>query len=419
MSPYGSGYYFHAQKPPTLCPVPGGQYDQWVADHQTGWELIAPPAMECAGNVAFRGSKAIASAGDATDGFISVRWLAQYWHYPDVPKWDFDVDSYEWDSKMDMWKHERAQCWSDSGFSVPIPTTVEACASHALISARTILAMGRSSRAYKYSVSYENVDVGSCSVETGTFRFKYNELEVFQQLVDLDYWDPAYRNIAGNAYIDAACNLPRTSNNSLQNLIEVIDGVKSLASGNLGKSAVDFVRSNAFSKAKNAWLAYRYSYNTTKMDLQEYKSLYSRLANLHQTGNFVTRGQFRFGGIFARCSFKVPISSVIPHDFEEFMHTSGFYLKAADVWDDIPFSFIVDWFVQLGDILSHFDDAGQAAEVRPADVWYSFTTSYDDQIIYFRVPGEPIWNVPFLDWNTGTSTKVSAMRIADTISLFT
>lgn len=418
LSPSGSGPYFHAQKPPTLKPFPNGSYDQWMDSHR-GWKLINPPTMECAGLLTFSKGHPSFSAGSATDGYIAVWWNASGHRPPLNAEWSLLVRSYEWDGSRGEWKCESARCVPGEGCDTLLPNSIEACAQHALISAHTMIAMGRSTGDYRYSMRYHSNHFDSCTVITDDFNFKHNELEVFEEITDLGYWRQSYRSIAGNAYIDAARNLPKTSNNSLQNLVEVINLIRSIKSGNLGKSAVNFVKSNTFSKVKNAWLAYRYSYKTTQMDLQEYKDLYSRLANLRNGGNLVTHGQFSYRGIFARCSFKVPVDSVVPDNLKELLHTSGFYLKAADVWDDIPFSFIVDWFTQFGDVLSHVDDAGQAAEVRPAGVWYSFTTSYDDQITYFRVPGVPIWNVPFLDWNTGTSTNVKAMRIADTISLFT
>jgi hypothetical protein len=250
------------------------------------------------------------------------------------------------------------------------------------------------------------------------FNFKLNEYNDFQCIRDLDLIPDKLRMIAGNAYINACQNLPKTANNTLQNVIEVIDLIRSIKSGNLGKAAASFIDSSAYEGAKSAWLMYRYQYNTTKMDFEEYKNLIYRLKDLQGLSKITIHGEFAWGGYQCRCSFDVNACDFIPHTLNEFLRASGLYFKTADIWDDIPFSFIVDWFLHLGDALTWLDTHEDAWNVRPSNVWYSWETSYDDQICYIRAPGEPIVNAPYLQYNIGSSAKVKAMRFADVISIF-
>lgn len=250
------------------------------------------------------------------------------------------------------------------------------------------------------------------------FNFKLNEYEDFSYIRDLDVIPTKLRWIAGNAYINACQNLPKTANNTLQNVIEVINAIRSIKSGNLGKAAKSFLSSSAYEGAKSAWLMYRYQYNTTKMDFEEYKDLTYRLKNLQQIPKITIHGDFAWGGYQCRCSFDVNACDFIPHTLKEFLRAYGLYFKTADIWDDIPFSFIVDWFLHLGDVFTWLDAHEDAWNVRPSNVWYSWETSYDGQTCYIRASGEPIVNAPYLATNTSSSTKVKAMRFADVISIF-
>jgi hypothetical protein len=250
------------------------------------------------------------------------------------------------------------------------------------------------------------------------FNFKLNEYNHFECIRDLELIPDKLRFCAGNAYINACQNLPKTANNTLQNVVEVIDTIRSIKSGNLGKAAASFINSSAYEGAKSAWLMYRYQYNTTKMDFEEYKDLIFRLKDLQKLNKITIHGESAWGGYQCRCSFDVNACDFIPHTLNEFLRASGLYFKTADIWDDIPFSFIVDWFLHLGDVFTWLDTHEDAWNVRPSNVWYSWETSYDNQICYIRAPGEPIVNVPYLQQNSGSSAKVKAMRFADVISIF-
>jgi hypothetical protein len=402
ISPSGHGAYFHVQKPVTYAP--SGGIVPWVGVHIEGLCDEEDPRKQ------FTRIDYLRSDG------VTVIWAMAYWSWspggpyylatrieanyiPYVGWWPRSIS-------LDHWRRR-----DKLGKNSELLPALEAD----IASMPPVSSWDKGSWAWTIDVTRSV----SLRKEAPNFQFKYNELNDFELYNEFGLWTQRWRTLAGNAYINAAQNLPSTANNSIQNVVQIIDLIKDIKEGNLGRSARDFVKSNAFSKAKQAWLTYRYSYETTKLDLQEYRELTERIQSLRSMKKIETFGQFATEAAFCRCCFKVNVSDMIPHNFSEWLHSYGFYLKAADVWDDIPFSFMVDWFWHLGDLLEFFDASGEAAEVRPADIWYSFLTKYDNQTCYFRIPGEAITNVPFLDFNTGSSTKVKAMRIADTVSIFT
>lgn len=408
ISPSGAGSYFHAQKPVTYRSCNG--VVPWIGTQITGLSGISDPMKHR--------DQIYVWVADGTHFYSFMAWWSWYWESNtpyhlyvqgiclSVPEVRDYAPVYRKHISTNYRMTDRLGSNEDL-----VPAILDVIASLPPY-------ITWNSVADKDSARNEVIALDS-DVEPAHFQFKYNELNDFLMYDEFGLWTHRWRALAGNAYINAAQNLPSTANNSIQNVAQIIDLIKDIKEGNLGRSARDFVKSNALSKAKEAWLTYRYSYETTKLDLQEYRQLTERIQSLRSLSKIETFGQYASDAALCRCCFKVNVSDIVPHNFSEWLHTYGFYLKAADVWDDIPFSFMVDWFLHLGDLLEFFDASGEAAEVRPADVWYSFLTKYDNQTCYFRIPGEAITNVPFLDFNTGSSTKVKAMRIADTISIFT
>lgn len=114
----------------------------------------------------------------------------------------------------------------------------------------------------------------------------------------------------------------------------------------------------------------------------------------------------------------ITLADLVPKDLSAALRKAGFGMTLSNVWDMIPYSFVVDWFIGVSDVINWAESIGNMLELRPSDIWYSCTTKYDGQVTYFRVPGIFINNIPALVTND-TSGKTIAMRIGDSISLFT
>lgn len=115
-------------------------------------------------------------------------------------------------------------------------------------------------------------------------------------------------------------------------------------------------------KAANAWLAYRYAYCTTKSD---YETLHSHLSSswkAFQNWNKQSTYCMHATGASESTVYNMTVR-MSPHcwnDVETLWVKSkllGLQLNAVNVWDLVPFSFVVDWFLPIEDLLSVADDA--------------------------------------------------------------
>lgn len=217
-----------------------------------------------------------------------------------------------------------------------------------------------------------------------------------------------------SAYADAIENLPQAACNSIANLLEITDSLASLKAGRMDSILT------SLSDVGDDWLKYRYCYNTSKADLAEYATLTSRLGALAKTDKFRCFGQYRRNKKTFRCGFDLATQSVIPHDQLDWLMNYGFKLSPQNVWDMIPYSFIVDWFTHIGDILNTLENYATGLEAEPSNIWYSVTSAYPEHggVAYLRIPGTGVRHVlPSLHQNT-TSSRVFFMRAADTLALF-
>lgn len=119
----------------------------------------------------------------------------------------------------------------------------------------------------------------------------------------------------------------------------------------------------------------------------------------------------------------------VPSKWKAFMRLYGLNITPEVIWNAIPFSFVVDWFVGIGKYLSQFDDDPNLKvfvndycdsiktesiirEIRHKDAWYLQSTwtagnkGFDGQVVwewkrshYIRQPGMPEtgYALPVLD----------------------
>jgi hypothetical protein len=200
--------------------------------------------------------------------------------------------------------------------------------------------------------------------------------------------------------------------------IKIVSGlIKSLSTRSVGPLIRQIAKSG--SDPKKLWLTYRYSVKTTEADFNDLKDLTARLNDLSSfRGQTITlRGSYVNGEITYRCAATYKLSDVLPKNLTDKLATFGFRLDLANSWDLIPFSFIVDWFTGLGDLFADVDNLYLAHQYKPVSIWYSYETMYDNQQIYTRFPGPPLYTSPFTQVKE-TKTSTWLMRIADVLSIF-
>jgi hypothetical protein len=217
------------------------------------------------------------------------------------------------------------------------------------------------------------------------------------------------------AYVDACNELLNTEINSLANILEAADAIKGLCEllRDPAKGIVDLLKS--FKDPRDAWLMYRYSYSTTKADVSEYIELYSRLKQL---ATLVGKSVVAHGsdGNY-RCTIRIDVADILPSSVYDFLSIMGVKPSVQNVWDMVPYSFVVDWFVGISDVMQWFDNWTYAMTIEPTEIWFSSLEQTDHVRAYMRVRGRKL-NVPPTYGNISVSGKTWLFRLGDAISLF-
>lgn len=278
---------------------------------------------------------------------------------------------------------------------------------------------------YRWSHTYKNVistgwyPIRTVGWEEATFNYLQNEYQTFQAVTLLEIYLAPYATLWSSAYVDAVDKIPKISINAIEGVFDLIGFLRGLyatltdpigALRELSHNARDW---------GNDWLSYRYVYTTTKLDISEIKSgmrAISEINNLIKEEYSVT-GRAKDGLISVGVTATFKMCDIIPSSYEELFRQYGLTPSAYDLWDIIPFSFIVDWFAQLGDILENFGKFSNSLRFRPTRIWFTAVTEYQGQTTFFRVPGTRLSIPPKYEFRE-TSDKTLAMRITDFIAIF-
>jgi hypothetical protein len=231
------------------------------------------------------------------------------------------------------------------------------------------------------------------------------------------------RNATSNALADAMAGLPEVSANSVANVMELASGLPSIF--NAGAKGISGLLQKLrrgvkdLSDPRNAWLSWRYVYNTTKMDIQDYKDVTNRLTNLSGNPTFKVHGSGSGDGFSIRTvrQYRSADFNIIDYDTKRLLRTYGFQLDAYNMWDMVPFSFMVDWFTHVGPKLELARNWNRQYDFTATDVWYSYHEQLDHGYVYYRWHGvDP--TVPPSYVQHATSKRTITYRLADTVSIF-
>lgn len=244
---------------------------------------------------------------------------------------------------------------------------------------------------------------------------------------------------------------PLSETNNIANVKAIIDALKGMknpvnllmsAKSNLKKffkvdakdflsDAMSFVKDNvSVEKAQNAWLTYRYVYTTTKADIELHqKSMRTALSTMGDWFSTKTLHASGSSGDFVT-HMQVDMTSVADNLIQEIWQRSngfGLQLNATNIWDMIPFSFVVDWFLPIGDLCDRLDTAMNysSAQYSFSNICFSMKaskvveTSYGSFTVtkYVR---RPMSKSPSLSYSSDyePSLKTWIKRGIDSFSLF-
>lgn len=225
---------------------------------------------------------------------------------------------------------------------------------------------------------------------------------------------------------EALASLKFNSNN-IANILAGVELLKTVASPSSAFSkatrqlrSMDRTARGVKEVLSDKWLSYRYVYETTKSDIEEGIRL---ITQKDQSGTLLLRAGSQVGDNYA----SIKIATREP-DVTQYMALQKFGLEPSlyNGWDMIPFSFVVDWFVSIGDTFEQINNAQWAINYEPLSVVKSWTWkeyyegplgpcefSHYERIVTRDLP-------TFVPYSSGISTSGTTWfkRMLDTISLF-
>lgn len=213
-----------------------------------------------------------------------------------------------------------------------------------------------------------------------------------------------------DAYYKAIDKLPKLKQNLLANILDIVAALRSFKNGYKAiYSAKDL--------AASSWLAYRYAYSTTVSDLEEATNYIGRLYYLLDTEASVVRsyGTHLDGGAVYCCALECDFGALMSASLcEKLDKQYNLRLSATNVWDMIPYSFVVDWFLGIGDILEEIDLWLDSASIPVTKIWYSYKEDYvtptGSESVYFRWEGKAP-KLPFF-------TELHDSKSASSVTIF-
>lgn len=185
------------------------------------------------------------------------------------------------------------------------------------------------------------------------------------------------------AYIDAISNVPTAFGmGNAVNIIQLATALVKILGGIISGAGLSI---DSIGSLKDAWLGYRYEYSTTKADIEEAVSIASRIASL-RVDNIRCNGVAKRGNWTFRCSVHVNLANFTA--LQSSCERIGAQLDGYAIWDMVPFSFIIDWFIDIGGWLEHGRWAEMAHRLGPQTCWFSarceFTNSFGFHELYYH-----------------------------------
>lgn len=151
--------------------------------------------------------------------------------------------------------------------------------------------------------------------------------------------------------------------NTIANMLEIADGIKKVPAilSSLKSLVSELLK---YTNPADAWLAYRYAIMTTLSDVRAIMTslddALARAAALY-TGEwqraYATEHE-TVGSVSITRTLKILLASDIDNAIQQLwlmLHPLGLQINFATIWDIIPLSFVIDWFVSIGDYLETID----------------------------------------------------------------
>jgi hypothetical protein len=189
-------------------------------------------------------------------------------------------------------------------------------------------------------------------------------------------------NVAtATAFVNCINQLPSLMDqNNVANIIDILNTLRSFKDGLV-------IEKGAAKILSSAWMGYRYAYGTTKADIQEISDLADRLYALKDASHIRARGTaWTPDGWKVRCALR--ISNDEFNGLFDKCEKWGLKLNGYALWDIVPYSFIVDWFADIGGWLEFAEKQKVSYRLDPTSCWYSierkWTNEYGFKETYYQ-----------------------------------
>jgi hypothetical protein len=246
--------------------------------------------------------------------------------------------------------------------------------------------------------------------------FRYSEYALA-----VGYSYPVFRNSIVQegrqaAFLNAADHFPKLNDNMISNIIDIVKFIVGLCKGKI----------NFPKNPKDAWLSYRYSYSTSKLDLEEAISYLDQRSSWSQV--FQSYGVAHIDDVQFRCKIKAHsrvLSSI--NQIKKYLNETGLEFDPYVLWDMIPYSFVIDWALPIGEILSLVSNRKDYSQSYYDYDYVIYSISYNAKKgeaaghCYTRwIEGTPPALVGFYELeNNHASKKTKLKRTFDAFALFT
>lgn len=212
---------------------------------------------------------------------------------------------------------------------------------------------------YKYPNTY--TAAGNFPITT---EYRVNEEEWLTALlkyteIKYDFGELHYRAISKIDAIDV------NGLAYLSDLKKILEDIKSLISLLSGKATLHSISS--------AYIAYKYGMRLTIADTREYVDA---IHCIKRSGVSATDKWLSSIGSAVSCTSTIRYKNRdgVFEDIYQFFRYLDLLVSPENLWDLIPYSFVVDWFVDIGGILSRLDQLDLITHLNIDEVYDSYTS---------------------------------------------
>lgn len=233
------------------------------------------------------------------------------------------------------------------------------------------------------------------------------------------YIPSEYTKAVSDAYFSAMEEIPYSQINPLT----VLSDVKALAKTKVALLAdrLDSLKSVAQAGSSD-YLQYRYGIKTTQMDLQSIKGTIDRFRALWDVPLKVEGYSTAHDGATIKVECAWSLAST--RDMLHFSRVGSRIMQRGlvDLWDIVPFSFVVDWFVDVEKYLTDISSLVVNMTWEPTDVWVTIHKDIGPCHEFARIRGDSSLASTLIglqDYKSVPGNRTIGYHLADSCALIT